>query len=98
MYLFHVFLDISNTAQFAFEFILDHVCHQVVVLDKSNVAAFAFESHFVIQEEWSQRSNSGHFSVEVLLFPYTNAREVRCQLFYLELGCVSSGYAFGQKL
>ena len=38
-------------AQFAFEFILGHMCHQVVVLEKSNIAQFAFELHFVIQEE-----------------------------------------------
>ena len=45
--------------------------HQVVVLDKYNIAPFAFKLHFVIQEELplkrSQRSNSGHSSVEVLL-------------------------------
>ena len=77
------------------------MCHQVVVLDKSNIAPFASKLHFVIQEEIrlkrSQRSNSGHSSVEVLFFLYTNAREVRRQLFYFKLGCVSSGYAFGQN-
>ena len=77
------------------------MCHEVVVLDKSNIAPFASKVHFVIQEEIrlkrSQRSNSGHSSVEVLFFLYTNAREVRRQLFYFKLGCVSSGYAFGQN-
>ena len=57
------------------------MCHQVVVLDKSNIAPFASKLHFVIHEEIrlkrSQRSNSGHSSVEVLFFLYTNAREVR---------------------
>ena len=52
------------------------MCHQVVVLDKSNIALFASKLHFVIQEEIrlkrSQRSNSGHSSVEVLFFLYTN--------------------------
>ena len=48
-----VFLDISNTAQFAFEFILGHVCHQVVVLDKSNIAPFAFGFTFCHREGYT---------------------------------------------
>ena len=73
------------------------MCHQVVVLDKSNIAPFASKLHFVIQEEIRLKRSQSHSSVEVLFFLYTNAREVRRQLFYFKLGCVSSGYAFGQN-
>ena len=52
-----LFWDISNTAQFAFEFTFGHVCPQVVVLDKFNIVLFAFEITFChrISEEqfWS---------------------------------------------